>query len=626
MKTVAGFDGSGSKVAILDTGVRGDHPGLTGRVVAEACFCTNCCPNGQSVQIGPGSAVDIGTFAGHGTLVAGIAAGAGGQPEVPEGAAPGASIVAVRVINPATFLFVSADVVDAIDWLVDNHSDAVAANLSLATFEPFAGNCDSATTFTILMSAAISSLKSGGTLVVASSGNDASDSGMGAPACIESTFSVAAVWDDNVGVGNPFAVCTDLTTAIDKVTCFSNLSATTDLLAPGARVTSAGLPPSNVATSSGTSFAAPMVVGCAALLQQANFGALPPTLIESAMRDSPDRFTRPPLSMDYPRLNCLNALVKTDIVQPTINITNPTTGTSFQSLTSTITLAGNAGDNLPTDFLQITWSNDRGGSGTASGTSNWSTGPISLQTGLNVITVMARDIASNTAVDQLNVVFGTATIAVDGACESPLSFSTTVPALAINATTGNTAAETVFGFSCPSATLKSSKSELSGNMRLTLNGSDPIALDNSSVIGLYTPAQATQRRIRARLAQPVLCTSFSTFTTDVGIELVNPQEPAGPLIYPSLRGLSSIQYFVNDGEGRGLLRISSSGTSSAGNLACCVLSPAVNALCLQGDLLQSSTGGNDLFSDGFEEFIPPSGPDLVVSIQAPPTASPASVL
>jgi hypothetical protein len=52
---------------------------------------------------------------------------------------------------------------------------------------------------------------------------------------------------------------------------------------------------------------------------------------------------------------------------------------------------------------QVTWVNDRGGGGTATGTTSWSVNNVALQNGANVITVTARDAANNTSTDVLTV-------------------------------------------------------------------------------------------------------------------------------------------------------------------------------------------------------------------------------
>jgi len=51
----------------------------------------------------------------------------------------------------------------------------------------------------------------------------------------------------------------------------------------------------------------------------------------------------------------------------------------------------------------ITWFNDRGGNGTANGTNNWASGQITLFSGLNVLTVMAEDLAGNVGRSSLTV-------------------------------------------------------------------------------------------------------------------------------------------------------------------------------------------------------------------------------
>ena len=52
---------------------------------------------------------------------------------------------------------------------------------------------------------------------------------------------------------------------------------------------------------------------------------------------------------------------------------------------------------------QVTWANDRGGSGTATGTTSWSVNGVTLQSGSNVITITARDAAGNTSTDTLTI-------------------------------------------------------------------------------------------------------------------------------------------------------------------------------------------------------------------------------
>jgi hypothetical protein len=66
-------------------------------------------------------------------------------------------------------------------------------------------------------------------------------------------------------------------------------------------------------------------------------------------------------------------------------------------------LGGTASDNI--GVTQVTWSNNRGGSGTASGSTSWTATGIALQTGTNTITVTAQDAAANTASTSLVVSF-----------------------------------------------------------------------------------------------------------------------------------------------------------------------------------------------------------------------------
>jgi hypothetical protein len=90
-----------------------------------------------------------------------------------------------------------------------------------------------------------------------------------------------------------------------------------------------------------------------------------------------------------------------DTTLPTVSIATPTTGTTFFSTSASINLTGNASDNA--GVTQVSWASDRGGNGVASGTTSWAIGLIPLQTGANIITVMAIDAAGNAGSDTLTV-------------------------------------------------------------------------------------------------------------------------------------------------------------------------------------------------------------------------------
>jgi hypothetical protein len=297
MVKTAGFRGTGLHVAVIDSGVDGTHPDLAGRVVDEACFCgSNCCPDGSSMQLGAGSAMDDN---GHGTHVAGTIASQGSSS--PEGGAPGVGLVAVKVLDSNLGFCCMSDVIDALDWVATNHPEVKLVNLSLGANSLWMGDCD--VLYTVL-SASIDALRQSGTLVIAASGNDSAAHSMRAPACVASTISVGAVWDANVGPRSDY--CTEPVTAADLPACYSNASDTTDLLAPGGVITSTWLG-GGTQDRVGTSHAAPMVTACAAALLEAK-PLLTPDQLEQLLETTGRVLTDAKNGISYPRVDCAAAL------------------------------------------------------------------------------------------------------------------------------------------------------------------------------------------------------------------------------------------------------------------------------------------------------------------------------
>jgi hypothetical protein len=87
---------------------------------------------------------------------------------------------------------------------------------------------------------------------------------------------------------------------------------------------------------------------------------------------------------------------------PTVAITTPTSAATYDTATSPLaTLAGTAS----ADTTRVTWSNTRGGNGTATGTTSWSVTTIPLQEGVNVLTVTATDAESQTGQTTLAITY-----------------------------------------------------------------------------------------------------------------------------------------------------------------------------------------------------------------------------
>jgi len=297
-----GWDGSGVQVAIIDTGVDLDHPDLVGAIVGERCYCNGggagCCPDGSTDQTGPGSAQDDQL---HGTFLAGIVTSAGVH--APLGGAPGAEIVAVKVLD-ATGNGIASDILAGLDWIATQRPDVDVVNLSLG-LSNHVGDCDEVDANTMAFASALDGLRAQGIPATVSSGNQGSGTQMNLPACIASALSVGAVWDADEG-GLSVLGCTDATTEADQVTCWSNSNSVTDLMAPGGRIESSLLDGTSM-QGYGTSLAAPMVAACIAALLHALPGTTPDAL-ETALEGSGPGVTDATNGLMFPRIDCAAAL------------------------------------------------------------------------------------------------------------------------------------------------------------------------------------------------------------------------------------------------------------------------------------------------------------------------------
>ena len=257
-----GYSGAGQAVAILDTGVDGEHPFLKDRVVSEACYSggdeglTPLCPGGvrESIGIESGEPCSSASECFHGTAVAGVAAGRG---TTFSGVARESGIIAIKVFSQC------AGPVDCLtsnnsDWLaglervleLSGGYDIAAVNMSFGR-GLFSEDCDA--DFPAVKTA-MDNLRAFGIAPVAASGNNRSSTGIHFPSCISSVVSVGST---DTGA--------DETTA-DEVSAFSNSSPLLDLLAPGGQINTS-VPGDGFGRFNGTSFAAPHVAGAWAVLK-----------------------------------------------------------------------------------------------------------------------------------------------------------------------------------------------------------------------------------------------------------------------------------------------------------------------------------------------------------------------
>ena len=246
-----GIDGTGSVVAVMDTGVDPNASGLVGQVIHRVDFSaptSSCSDNGF---LDPN---------GHGTHVASIIAGKPGNfsPANMRGVAPGANIIDVRVFN-CTALTTDSEILSAIDWIIANKAtygiDAV--NMSI-------GASGNAQTGQDSKSIAVNRMVAAGLFVSVAAGNDGAAPGtIASPGVAQFATTVGAATVSKYGSYQAFYSSAGPT---------GDGRAGIDFLAPGSGIIAAQTTAVQIAgggtVKAGTSMAAPYVAGIAALLAQ----------------------------------------------------------------------------------------------------------------------------------------------------------------------------------------------------------------------------------------------------------------------------------------------------------------------------------------------------------------------
>ena len=219
--------GKGVTVAVLDTGVKANHEDL---------------PNLRRVEVTNGKdSLGLDDTTGHGTHVAGIIGAAMGNGKGGAGIAPGATILSLRVVNAAGYIYDSA-LIAALRTAVKNGAQIV--NISIG-----------GTAYNAVFQKVINEAAEAGVTVVAAMGNDGTN-------CLN----YPAGYDNVIGV-----VSVDRT---NNRASGSSYGTWGDVAAPGAAVWST-TNNGSYGPKSGTSMASPVVAGVAALYKSVHPDATP---------------------------------------------------------------------------------------------------------------------------------------------------------------------------------------------------------------------------------------------------------------------------------------------------------------------------------------------------------------
>jgi subtilisin family serine protease len=222
--------GSGVNAYVIDSGIRTSHSEFSGR--AKPGFDATG-GNGQDCN-------------GHGTHVAGILGGS------TYGVAKEVTLYSIRVLNCEGSGTLSG-VLAGIEWVTKNHQKPAVANVSLEVLDSTA------------LDEAVRNSVAAGVVYTVAAGNSGVGNCINSPARVGEAITVGATGSD------------------DSRSYYSNFGSCLDLFAPGDAIASSFSGSDTASyTLSGTSMAAPMAAGVAALYLQNNRNASP-SAVQSAL-------------------------------------------------------------------------------------------------------------------------------------------------------------------------------------------------------------------------------------------------------------------------------------------------------------------------------------------------------